>query len=208
MDRISGFVALIMLGFFGIIITNSNIFNYSKILSIYLFFLLSILFILFLFNEKIVTKIKKLYCKMQSNDNYEQINKTANKVINLIFAYKGAYKTLGVSLFYGLLFQAVNTLSTYFLVLSIGLNLNFIDLLWINALVSIIIATPITILGLGLREGSFVYLLGLLGILNIQALSFSLLASFVYFAGGLIGGVFELYEFIFIEKIKKYVNKN
>jgi len=67
------------------------------------------------------------------------------------------------------------------------------------SLVSIIVFIPVTILGLGLREGGLIYFLGLIGISSVSALSLSLLASLIYFLTGLSGGGIEFYE-VFIRR--------
>ena len=51
---------------------------------------------------------------------------------------------------------------------------------------------PVTILGLGIREGSFIYFLSLLGINPVSALSLSILVSAVNMAIAFIGGLLEL----------------
>ena len=100
---------------------------------------------------------------------------------------------------YGLVYQLLNSLCIYFLFLSLNLKLTFFDLLWINTLASVVTLIPITILGLGLREGSFLFLLGLIGFTSAQALSLSLLISIIYLMNGLVGGAIEFYE-VFINK--------
>ncbi len=194
MDRLTGLIAIIFLGLFGVFFTDSNFVNIDKIKLFFIIGFLSSIFLLLFYVKVVVVKIKNIF-----NFYHGRFRVILDKIINLFFVYEGAYKVLLNSLLYSLLFQVLNTLSVYFLALSMGINLSIYDLFWVNALVSIVLVIPITIMGLGLREGSFVFLLGLLGITNSLALGLSLLISLVYLATGLIGGIIELYEFFKIK---------
>lgn len=191
MDRITGLIAIIFLGLIGVVITDSVFSSLDKIRWLFVLGTIgSVLFLLF-YVERIAKKAKGFFDFYQG-----RFRKVFDKILNLFFIYEGAYKSLFLSIIYSLVFQALNTMSVYFLALAISLNLNIFDLFWINALVSVILVLPITVMGLGLREGSFVFLLGLLGVTNSSALSLSLLVSVVYLFIGLSGGVIELYEFL------------
>jgi uncharacterized protein (TIRG00374 family) len=200
MDKITGLIGLCILGFLGIIITNSIILNYNKIFY-FLFssFVVSII-IIFLFNKQAADWLKKIYLKILINKKEGR----AEKIIDIIFIFKDNYRALFNLLLYSLISQFLNTLSVYFLALSLNVNLTIIDLLWINALISIALIIPITFLGIGVREVSFVFLLSLLGISNAQSLSLSLLVSFSIFLFGLTGGLFELRSFLHVEKKPLY----
>jgi uncharacterized protein (TIRG00374 family) len=65
---------------------------------------------------------------------------------------------------YHLLFQALNFLRFYLVFVALGVDLPFITILWISALVLLILSLPITIAGFGLREMGFAWVLALYGI--------------------------------------------
>jgi len=66
------------------------------------------------------------------------------------------------------------TLSFWLAAQALGLNLGVVALLWIHSAVEIVQFLPISIAGLGTREITVIYLLGLFGIAEPAALGFSL----------------------------------
>lgn len=70
----------------------------------------------------------------------------------------------------------------------------FFDLVVISSLVTLLTLVPVSLNGLGLREGGFVYLLGLQGVPQAQALSLPLLVFGLTLLLSLVGGVFLLFE--------------
>jgi uncharacterized membrane protein YbhN (UPF0104 family) len=75
---------------------------------------------------------------------------------------------------------------------SLGLELDALTIAWVRSAALIVGLAPITIGGLGLREGAVVYLLTRLGIDGADALSLSLLAFAVtVLAVGFVGGLVE-----------------
>ena len=75
---------------------------------------------------------------------------------------------------------------------SFNLSISFIDWCWIWAILSLVLFLPITVAGLGLREGTLVGILGTFGVKPeiALALSFSLLGLQVALA--ILGGLIEL----------------
>ena len=89
------------------------------------------------------------------------------------------------SLAFGLVFQMVSIASVYLLGDSLGIGLPFTAWAVIVGLTSVILMLPVTVAGLGLREGSLVAVLAMLGEGTGQALalSFALLAMNLLGAG-------------------------
>lgn len=89
------------------------------------------------------------------------------------------------SLGFGILFQTVSIASVYLLGDSLGIGLPFTAWAVIVGLTSVILMLPVTVAGLGLREGSLVAVLAVLGESAGQALalSFALLAMNLLGAG-------------------------
>ena len=79
---------------------------------------------------------------------------------------------------YGVLFQLVCAVIGALLTYGIGASFNLLDWLWIQALVTFVLMLPLSLGGIGVREGSLIGLLGLIGVDVEQALavSFGLLA--------------------------------
>jgi uncharacterized protein (TIRG00374 family) len=70
-----------------------------------------------------------------------------------------------------------------------GLDIGYWDLAWVIAVVSVVVLIPVSVGGLGVREGSLVGLLGLFGISSDKALSLSLSILLLQIFDAMIGGV-------------------
>ena len=88
--------------------------------------------------------------------------------------------------------QLLNVLVFYLLLLSIDLSVPFVSIGWIRSVVVLVTMIPISISGMGLREGSFMLLLGAFGISDNSAFAYSLLVFAVTrIIPGLLGGLLE-----------------
>ncbi len=86
----------------------------------------------------------------------------------------------------------INVVVFYSLLLSLDLDVSFVTVGWIRSVVIMITIIPITISGLGLREGAFILLLGAFGVSDSNAFAYSLLIFAVtQVLPGLLGGLFE-----------------
>lgn len=70
----------------------------------------------------------------------------------------------------------------------------FFDLVVISSLVTLLTLVPVSLNGLGLREGGFVYFLGLQGVPQAQALSLSMLVFGSTLLLSAVGGILLLFE--------------
>jgi uncharacterized membrane protein YbhN (UPF0104 family) len=75
---------------------------------------------------------------------------------------------------------------------AIGINISYYDWCWVFGVISIVVLLPVTIGGVGLREGGFVLLLGYFGVQNDKALALSLSIFGLQITGALIGGAIDL----------------
>lgn len=92
------------------------------------------------------------------------------------------------------LFSALTTgASLYVISIGLGIAVDFWTLWFFIALSIILTMIPLTIAGIGLREGGLVFLLTQYGIANEQALAFSVLGLVVMFVLALGGGGYEVY---------------
>jgi len=88
--------------------------------------------------------------------------------------------------------QLLNVLVFYLLLLSIDLNVPLVSIGWIRSVVVLVTMIPISISGMGLREGSFMLLLGVFGVSNNSAFAYSIIVFVVTrVLPGLLGGLFE-----------------
>ena len=68
-----------------------------------------------------------------------------------------------ISILMGALFQLVAIWINFRIGHALGIQISFFDWCWIFGIVSIVVAFPFTVAGIGLREGSFIGTLRLVG---------------------------------------------
>ncbi len=82
--------------------------------------------------------------------------------------------------------------SYYLISVAMGLNLSFVSIGWVRSTVILVTLIPVSISGIGLREGAMVLLLSLYNIQANDALAYSFVIFSVTVLGiGIIGGLFE-----------------
>lgn len=124
---------------------------------------------------RIMTKVKQL------RELYESVTACGLKAIG------GA---LAISLVFNVLLIAVN----YLIALSLGVEVSLWYFLLFIPLISFLLVLPISLSGLGVREGGYVYLFAQAGVPAPLALAMSLLFYALNVASGLIGGVLYAFE--------------
>jgi len=90
---------------------------------------------------------------------------------------------------FGILFQLSGVIIIMLMARGIQIRTPFADLCWIYGIVSIAILLPLTIGGIGVREGTFIGILGQLGVASEKALALSLMIFGIQIFGALIGGI-------------------
>jgi glycosyltransferase 2 family protein len=95
---------------------------------------------------------------------------------------------------YGLVFQGLAALSAWLIGLSISLDVPFSTLVTTLPLVLVLAVVPISVGGLGVREGAFVVLLGRAGVGTTEATVFSLLSGLGFAIASLPGAVALLHR--------------
>lgn len=115
-------------------------------------------------------------------------------VIEEIKAYGKAPKALAAGLGASLLFQGMGICSTFLLSMSVGCSIGFIFFLVLLPIVWLIAMIPISINGLGLREGAFVVLFASAGMTRETAITISILFLGQTVLQGLLGYLFFLFE--------------
>ena len=98
---------------------------------------------------------------------------------------------LAYSLMLALVFQFLSTLTCATLAGGLGIVQPFSDWCWVLGVVSIAVVLPVTVGGIGLREGAFIALLGFLGVPAAQSLALSFTIFFLTICGAAVGGICE-----------------
>jgi hypothetical protein len=83
---------------------------------------------------------------------------------------------------------------TYLLFLSLSLPLGFMDVAWMSSLAFLLQILPVSLAGLGVREGAFAYMFTKIGLPPEQGVAVGLLFFSQFLLLAAIGGVLEFLE--------------
>ncbi len=88
--------------------------------------------------------------------------------------------------------QAAIVYANLLLCFALGISVTYPQLLWVVAVVSLLQSLPISIAGIGVREGAYVYLLQLQGVAGPSALALSLTVFAIQVLMASVGGLLQL----------------
>ena len=111
-----------------------------------------------------------------------------------MITYKKAPAVLWYTLLISIVFQFTGVIATYLVALSLGSDTGFIYFLILLPVIWVLGMLPVSINGLGVREGSFVLLFGTVGMTKEMAMAISILWFVQNIGLGLIGGVIFVLE--------------
>ena len=181
-ERVSGLIALLLIA--GALSIGGELFPMQNGLGIFFLFAVLILAVL---TQKILWKpifaqIPDSFCiKMEA----------FFSVLRKYCIDRRALFTMGWT---SLIYPFLVGLAYYYAGLAFSVYIPFLDLVVICSLVTLLTLIPLSLNGLGLREGGFVYFLGLQGVPQTQALSLSLLVFGLTLLLSLFGGILLLFE--------------
>ena len=117
-------------------------------------------------------------------------------VVSEIYAYMDEVafrkKEILTAFLYSLATQTIMICNVYILARGLSMHAPFVSVLCFVPVVSIISLIPVTISGIGLREGAFVVLFGLIGIVPDKAMTLSIIWFISIVAGSLPGLIIYL----------------
>lgn len=189
-DRITGLIGLTLVTITGLMFSKTDLAGELMPWLGMIIIISSLGLCLFRFNlfEKAVRKI--LFFIQRFFHSTSRITDQCSQLIDAWKAYLKKPFLLMTSVLFGIIFQIMATILNLIIGKAVGIDIAFSDWCWIFGVVSVIIFLPITIGGVGLREGGFVLLLGSLGVPNEKALAMSLsifgLRIFAAFVGGIV----------------------
>jgi len=132
--------------------------------------------------------------------------KTFSSLINLKYL---PHRTLMNGLLISTIGNILSILSLYFITLSLGIQVGIIPLLIVFPLVTIVSMIPISIGGIGLREGAFTFFLSIYSVASSDAIAISILFYFLVISLGIVGGfLFALSKSITLNKEDIYIAPN
>jgi hypothetical protein len=102
--------------------------------------------------------------------------------------------TLALVMLISLIYQGLQIITVYVLALSLGIEVSLIYYFLFIPIVLAVGMLPVSLNGLGVREGAWVLLFGQVGVSPAQAFTMSVLSFFVMTLVSLIGGFFYLFD--------------
>jgi hypothetical protein len=109
------------------------------------------------------------------------------RFLEVLHTYSRNPGVTGLSIAVGAGYQLLCVGLTAVLAAGLGIEVSFVDLCWVFGAISVLLFLPISIGGLGVREGGFVGLLAGLGIAGDRAMALSLACFGVEVVQGLVG---------------------
>ena len=193
-DRILGLVSLAVIALFSILFI---FLDRGEIHRKALWVVLAMLFLVavFLFSEKALNiipldKFRNFLSRWGGWVAYQSFEKfyiSCNE-------YKKNLTDVWLVLFLSFIVQGLSIVAIYVLAQSVNVDISLLNLFVFVPLMNLLIMVPVSIGGIGVQEGAFLYYFSQIGISTQAALSVALLFRAVTIAGSLPGGVFYAIE--------------
>lgn len=119
----------------------------------------------------------------------EKINRLVEKFLQVFALYRRHPAAFIQALGLGLIFQLVVITCIYLMARTLGLQVVFFHFCVFVPMITLIEMIPITIFGLGLRDGAYAFFFGAVGMPKEDALSIALFYVMITISYSLIGGV-------------------
>lgn len=184
-DRFIGIISLLLFGLVGVLLSKNLFGNLNLIPYLVIIAILFVFPIILLFNNLFTEYFKKIINKLT----YKNINVKIIKTYDSLIAFKKHPLKLFFSFLISSLVQFLRIARVYIIALAFNVNVDFYYFFIVVPIVIIVIMVPISIGGLGVREGALVALLKLVGVEVNDAILISitstLTATFVTLFGGI-----------------------
>ncbi|HEY4482332.1 MAG TPA: lysylphosphatidylglycerol synthase transmembrane domain-containing protein [Candidatus Brocadiaceae bacterium] len=191
-NRLIGTIVLVEVGILFWALDANSRSNYM--IGFILFAILGVLLITYVmvFDEKISCFLRENSRKFNLSLVPGVIRSKISKLLISTGQYHGLSRSLLIYIFgLSLVSHLLGILTFYLFALSLGINISFINIGWVRSFILIITMLPVSFAGLGVREGTLIFLLQPYGVSTTDAvaLSFLLFARTLLLGG--IGGIFE-----------------
>jgi uncharacterized protein (TIRG00374 family) len=186
-DRVVALLAIIGLGIAGLMFGSLG--QDNLVLPVSAVFLAAVLMLISL---RLPFVLRVLLICLDKVETISVVERMTGQIRRFILAWRDYLhrpSLLVASFVLGIVFQMVGITVTWMLAKGIGVDVAWIDCWWIVAAVSLTLVLPITIAGMGVREGVFVGLLQLYGATVSEAVTLSLLTFMVAIPPALCGAI-------------------
>lgn len=187
LDRLSGFVGLVLVALVSLLaghryISEPSVYTTIFIVAGILFAILTVIF-----NTKIYNGVKRRL------DNKGSLGENIRELHSEIYYFRKKPAILLGNLLFSILVQAASSVSSFFILRALHSDIKFIYPFILNPVIIAIATLPISIGGLGLRDASSVFFYTKVGVTHDTALAHSLLNFALMVIFGLIGGLIYLF---------------
>lgn len=183
-DRVLGLFSLLTFGLVSVFFAGDLIMKFGLKFIIVLIFMLAVVFIYLFQKDWSTIFLKKLKKKIK-------FQKVIDNILNLhssILEYKKYPKTLLYAFILTLLVQVTRVLTYYIIALSFNIHVPIVYFFLFVPLIMLVMMIPISIGGIGVREGAFVAFFSLVGMSVNDAVIISFMNSFLDILNTLIIG--------------------
>ncbi|MDD4954164.1 MAG: lysylphosphatidylglycerol synthase transmembrane domain-containing protein [Candidatus Omnitrophica bacterium] len=185
LDRLSGFVGLVLLALLSLLFGWRYTQDKSVLLSIGMITLVLVGILFTIFNSFVYSKISKLLRSPGAG----KIRQLLTDLHDELHYFKHHKKVIVYNLFFSVLVQIMPPLSFYAAALALGLKINIIYFFVFLPIIGAITLLPISLGGLGLRDATTIYFFAQIGVSRDLAFAMSLLNFFFVLIYGIIGGL-------------------
>jgi glycosyltransferase 2 family protein len=189
MERVTGFLAaLLMVIVFGgsMLLTKTTLLSVSVLVPLVCTTAAAIVLIFCLLHSQF------LISRLPLLNHMPQAKRILTDIVASLAIYGRHRDTLFITLLLSGLFYAAQTLTVYCFTSSANAQVSFFPLLFIAPLVGLLALIPISVNGLGIQEGSYIFYLHQLGVPTPQALLMAVLARLALMLFSLLGGLIFL----------------
>jgi len=184
-ERVLGFLGLLFFALFTLLFFLRN----AEGMRFFLFLLGGTLVLLFLAYGFLKKELVKRFAKPLYGIRVLGLGERLRKLYNSIYMYRDKKRASFEAVVCSFVLQGLLVLDNYLVGTSLGLDLSPLHYFAYIPIICIVSMVPISINGLGVREGSYVLLFSRAGVPTFQALSLSLVFFFIGLACSLIGGL-------------------
>ncbi|MDD5408886.1 MAG: lysylphosphatidylglycerol synthase transmembrane domain-containing protein [Candidatus Omnitrophica bacterium] len=189
LDRLSGYIGLVIIVLIAVLLGGTIISDKIVFFSVAIITTLLAVILLLLFNNFIYARITR-FLSVPGAGKIREMIKDMHREIHV---FRNQKNIIIANLVLSFIIQVIFPLSVYLIGLSLGVKIKFSYFLIFLPIISAITLLPISIGGLGLREGLFVVYFAKAGVIKQLALAMSLLSfsSMVFYSA--IGGVIYVF---------------
>lgn len=188
-DKLSSLFTLLVIGIFGIPFYTQDL----RILCVFLgLLLIFFVFAFIILNKEALFLFEKHAKEIFISSKLILIRRYLGPLWNSFKTYRDYPFFIVYTLVLSFIFHLMVIGVTYLVSKGIGIDISFLEWMFIMAIVSVIQMLPISFAGIGVREGSYLFFLTHKSVINEQAVSLSLIVFGITLLMGITGGVLEM----------------